>query len=122
GITAQMLTILIRKETVRQLESLDEDDILIRPALGNFGSTNFAEIGAAVEPGAVATAALADRLSQLALDDAAWHAYTARREITREPVYVFDFVRVVDEGPLSERVLESRLRTAPGEPVTARML
>ncbi|HZW58964.1 MAG TPA: patatin-like phospholipase family protein, partial [Woeseiaceae bacterium] len=46
-ITAQMLTVLIRKETRRQLESLDDADVLIRPELGQFGSTNFAEITAA---------------------------------------------------------------------------
>jgi NTE family protein len=122
GITAQMLTILIRKETQRQLESLGENDVLIRPELGNFGSANFAEITRAVEPGATATAALASRLSRYALDEAAWREYQAAHSVRREPVYTFDFVRVVDEGPLSERVLESRLRTRPGQPVTSRML
>jgi len=33
AITEQILTILTRKETVRQIETLHEDDILIRPAL-----------------------------------------------------------------------------------------
>jgi len=122
GITAQMLTILIRKETQRQLESLDDNDILIRPELGNFGSTNFAEITQAVEPGAVATAALADRLSELSLDEGAWREYKAGLEVPREPVYTFDFVRVLDEGPLSAKVLESRLKTEPGKPVTSRDL
>ncbi len=122
GITAQMLTILIRKETRRQLESLGEDDILIRPELGDFGSANFAEIGKAVEPGAVAAAALADRLRRFSVDDAAWRDYQARRHVERQPVYTFDFVRVADEGPLSQRVLKARLRTEPGKPVTSRML
>lgn len=122
AITAQMLTVLIRKETRRQLETLDEDDVLIRPELGDFGSANFAEITQAVEPGAVATAAIAEELSRLSLDERAWREYQAGLEVTREPVHTFDFVRVVDEGPLSERVLKSRLQTEPDEPVTNEML
>jgi NTE family protein len=121
-ITAQMLTILIRKETRRQLESLDEDDILIRPDLGDFGSTNFAEITKAVEPGAVAARDAAGALHRYAVSEAAYRQYQARRTISREQTYVFDFVRVIDEGPLSDRVLESRLRTQPGEEVTDRGL
>ncbi len=121
-ITAQMLTILIRKETRRELDSLDEDDILIRPDLGDFGSTNFAEISKAVEPGAVATANLSGRLSELAISEEAYREYRARRERPRTKIYTFDFVRVVDKGPLSERVLASRLKTKAGEEVTDRGL
>jgi NTE family protein len=121
-ITAQMLTILIRKETRRQLEQLDDDDILIRPDLGDFGSANFAEIGKAITPGAVATTNRAASLREFALDEEGYRQYQTARRMPREQTYVFDFVRVVDEGPLSERVLESRLRTEPGEEVTDRLL
>jgi NTE family protein len=121
-ITAQMLTILIRKETRRQLEGLDEDDTLIRPNLGDFGSTNFAEIGDAVEPGAVATADMAGRLRRYSISEDAYRQYQANRTQPREQAYTPEFVRVVDDGPLSERVLEARLKTEAGEEVTDRLL
>lgn len=121
-ITAQMLTILIRKETRRQLETLDEGDILIRPDLGDFGSANFSEITKAVEPGSVAARDTAAALRRYSVSEAAYREYQAGRTISREQTYVFDFVRVIDEGPLSDRVLESRLRTQPGEEVTDRGL
>jgi NTE family protein len=121
-ITAQMVTILIRKETRRQLESLDADDVLIRPELGDFGSANFAEITEAVQPGAVAARNAAERLGRYALGEDAYRRYQANRTMPREQTYVFDFVRVIDEGPLSERVLKSRLRTEAGEEVTDRGL
>lgn len=121
-ITAQMVTILIRKETRRQLDSLDEDDVLIRPELGDFGSANFAEIAEAVEPGARAARDAAERLRRYSLGEDAYRQYQAERTMSREQTYVFDFVRVIDEGPLSERVLKSRLRTEPGEEVTDRGL
>lgn len=119
-VTAQMLTILIRKETQRQLDALDDDDILIRPELGLFGSTNFAEIREAVEPGAVAAQQQEERLRELSLDDAAWQAHLQARAArqTREPAPpTVDFVRVSGGGPLSERVLQARLATQPGDPL-----
>jgi NTE family protein len=44
AITEQMLTILIRKETRRELSGLRDEDILIRPKLGEYASTNFVDI------------------------------------------------------------------------------
>jgi NTE family protein len=122
-ITAQMLTILIRKETQRQLAELTERDILIRPELGEFGSTNFAGIVEAIEPGAVATANLVDRLQELSLDAESYKAYVASRatHIHRQDIEV-DFVRISDDGPLSERVLQSRLVTQPGDVVSTETL
>jgi NTE family protein len=114
-VTAQMLTILIRKETLRQLESLGDDDFVIRPELGDYGSTNFAEISQTIEPGAAATRLQADRLSKLALDEAAYEIHLAYRQETRRQAPEVDFITVVDDGPLSARVLETRLRSLTGE-------
>jgi hypothetical protein len=50
-----MLTILIRKETRRELSGLRDDDILIRPKLGEYASTNFVDIAETIAPGAEAT-------------------------------------------------------------------
>ncbi|MEX2496925.1 MAG: patatin-like phospholipase family protein [Woeseia sp.] len=122
GITAQVLTILIRKETQRQLAALDEDDVLIRPELGNFGSTNFAGITGAVEPGAEATVEHRAELQTLALNEPDYRRYLASRySLTDRDVQVA-FVRVLDAGPLSARVLESRLETTVGNPIDTRTL
>ncbi|MGH8221523.1 MAG: patatin-like phospholipase family protein, partial [Woeseiaceae bacterium] len=121
-ITAQMLTILIRKETLRQISGLGEDDILVRPDLGNFGSTEFGNITQAIEPGAAAMQLHAARLDELALDEAGYAAHLEARQAALQPVETLDFVRVVDSGPLSSRMLEARLKTDPGEsPDAARL-
>jgi NTE family protein len=113
-ITAQMLTILINKETLRQLADLGSDDFLVRPELGEYGSTNFAEIARTIDPGAEAIAAQADRLQALAMDPAAFSEHlSARRKLLAAPRQI-DFIRVVDDGPLSARVLESRLLSEVG--------
>ncbi len=113
-VTAQMLTILIRKETRRQLEDLSEDDFLIRPELGNFGTTNFAEIAQAVEPGAEAASAQAERLSRLSLNEAEFDAHLAARHKVHAALPAVDFLAVVDDGPLSAGFLEARLKTETG--------
>jgi NTE family protein len=113
-VTAQMLTILIRKESLRQIASLNDDDFINRPELGDYGSTNYAEISQTVEPGAAATRLQADRLAKLALDDAAYEDHLAYRQETRRQAPDVDFITVVDDGPLSARVLETRLHSMTG--------
>ena len=113
-VTAQVLTILIRKETRRQLQDLSEDDFLIRPELGNFGTTNFAEIWQAVEPGADAAVAQAERLSRLSLSEAEFDAHLAARRKVHAPLPAVDFLEVVDDGPLSAEFLEARLKSETG--------
>ena len=114
-ITEQMLTILIRKETRRQLSTLGERDILIRPDLGEYASTNFVEIADTIPRGQIAALGLADRLQEFALDDEQYAAFLENREMPVDTDTVIDFVRVINDGPLSEEVLASRLKTKPGD-------
>jgi len=114
-ITEQMLTILIRKETRRQLADLGEDDILIRPQLGEYGSTDFEHIGEVIAPGRDATAGVADRLASLSVSQAEYDAFLAARKPPTEDTPRIDFVRVIDDGPLSSDVLAARLSTRAGD-------
>ena len=67
AISEQMLTILIHKETKRQIDTLGNDDVLIRPELGTFASSDFGHIADTLEPGAAAARAVSDKLQRLAL-------------------------------------------------------
>lgn len=118
SISAQMLTILIQKETRRQLELLGENDFLIRPELGNFGSTDFAEIVGAIEPGAIATREKESKLSVLSLGEPDYAAHIAARSEPATPKRL-EFVRVRDDGTLSSAVIESRLETRVGDSVSS---
>jgi NTE family protein len=121
-ITEQMLTILIRKETRRQLEGLGADDILIRPDLGEYGSTNFTQIAETIAPGAQAAIAKSSELEALALTEAQYTAHKAARVPRVLDAEVIDFVRVINDGPLSERMLRTKLRTEPGDRIDAATL
>jgi NTE family protein len=121
-ISEQMLTILIRKETLRQIEKLGEDDVLVMPQLGTFGSANFGEILQAIEPGAAATREQEARLSKLAMDDTNYAEWRAQRKGRQSPPERLAFVRVEHDSRLSSRMIESRLGVSAGDPVDADVL
>jgi NTE family protein len=121
-ISEQMLTILMRNEKLRQVELLDEHDILIQPALGIYASTDFANILDTIEPGAVAAREQSGKLAALALDDQAWQAHLARRGIPPEQPSELAFVRVVHDGVLAPEVLESKLTIRAGDPIDHKSL
>ncbi|MDH3585680.1 MAG: patatin-like phospholipase family protein [Gammaproteobacteria bacterium] len=118
-VSEQMLTILIRKETLRQIEKLGEGDVLITPKLGTFGSANFGAIVEAIEPGAKAAREAAPRLASLATDEAGFAAWQREREQREPTAERLAFVRVEHDSRLSARVFESRLGVAAGDPIDA---
>jgi NTE family protein len=122
AITEQMLTILIRKETLRELSGLSDADILIRPALGGYASTNFAQIAEVIEPGRTAAGGEANRLSGLSLPENEYQQFLASRRSIEYVPQLIDFVRVIDESPMSASVLQARLKTEAGDVVDPRKL
>jgi NTE family protein len=117
SISEQMLTVLIRRETLRQIEKLGDDDVLVTPELGTFGSTNFGQIVQAIEPGAQATRAQEARLRALAVDDARYAEWQAQRDAPQPQDRRIAFVRVEHDSQLSSSVLESRLGVSAGDPI-----
>jgi NTE family protein len=116
-ISEQMLTILMRNEKLRQLDQLGDRDILIRPELGTYASTNFTDILDTIEPGREAASARSARLASLALDEPAWQAHLASRGHPGEQAAPLAFVRVVHDGALAPEVLESKLTVKAGDPI-----
>jgi NTE family protein len=122
AISEQMLTILMRKETLRQIDSLGDRDVLIRPDLGIFASTNFGEIVQTIEPGERAARNRLQKLQHLALGDAVYASHRAQQMSQPELPDALSFVRVVHDDKLSSAVLESRLSVMPGDPIDTRVL
>lgn len=121
-VTGQMLTILIRRETRRQLDTLSADDILIRPDLGNYASTNFGQLNELIIPGEEATQQVADQLQHLAVPSEEYEQLLAARHQPPKKPRIASFVNVIDDGPLSARVLEARLKTRVGAPIDPAVL
>ena len=121
-ISEQMLTIMIRKETLRQIDLLSSDDILIRPDLGTYASANFADTAETIEPGSTAALQKSQQLSRYSLTDSRWTEYLASRRLLPATDEKLAFVRVVHDGKLSPQVLESRLTVKPGDAVNTAVL
>jgi NTE family protein len=117
AISEQMLTILIRKETVRQTEMLGDDDILIRPELGTYGSADFANILTTVEPGVRAAASKERKLRELSVDDATYAAWLESRAQPRVEDRKLAFVRIEQDSTIATETFETRLRVQPGDPI-----
>lgn len=122
AITEQMLTILIRKETLRSLSGLGDDDFLIRPEMGQYSSTNFQDIAQTIQPGVAATAAFGGQLARLSISEDEFQHYLSSRRQRINPPAEIDFVRVIDNGLVAGKTLESLIQTSPGDTVNAARL
>jgi NTE family protein len=121
-ISEQMLTILIRKETLRQIERLGDRDVLIRPELGLYASTNFSDILSTIQPGVTAAREQGTKLADISLSQDAWDKHLAARKMPVERASHLAFVRVVHDGKLAPAVLESKLSVAAGDAIDPALL
>jgi NTE family protein len=121
-ISEQMLTILIRKETLRQIERLGDRDVLIRPELGLYASSNFSDILSTIDPGVTAAQEQSTKLEDIGLSQDAWEEHLAERRKPVEPASHLAFVRVVHDGKLAPAVLESKLSVAAGDAIDPALL
>jgi NTE family protein len=116
-ISEQMLTILMRRDTLRQIELLTDNDLLIRPELGTFDSGDFANAPETIGPGKQAALAVSDRLAELALDEQLFARHLAQRGAPAQIGTELAFVRVVSDGGVSSEMLESHVDIEVGDPV-----
>lgn len=120
SISEQVLTILIRNETLRQIERLDEDDVLIRPQLGTFGSTEFSRSAETIEPGVTATREKSSRLQALALSESDYESWLASRTHEQRNADAVAFVTVVDSSGRPMPRLQEQLQVEPGDAIDAK--
>ncbi|HEY6457423.1 MAG TPA: patatin-like phospholipase family protein [Steroidobacteraceae bacterium] len=104
AISNQMLSILIRRDATRQLETLAKSDILISPTMGNLSSFDFGIVPKAMAAGSTAAQQLTDRLRQLALSPDDYARYLADRDAVRRGLPRIDFVKV---NPLSQPYVDA---------------
>lgn len=116
-VSEQVLTILMRKETQRQIETLGKRDVLLRPELGVFASSNFGEATETIEPGRQATISARDKLAGLAVGADEWQRHLASRSAPDYDNETLAFVRVEHDDKLVDGVLEARIDVEVGDPI-----
>jgi NTE family protein len=117
SIVGQVTTILTTRNTELQIATLDGDDLLIRPPLGDLGSGDFSRAAEAVGIGEKAAREAAANLARLSLpqEDFARHLAARRRPAPDPPV--IDFVRVESDHGFTDSIITSRLRVVEGQPL-----
>jgi NTE family protein len=121
-ISEQILTILMRRDTLRQSELLTDDDLLIRPELDTFDSGDFAKTPETIGPGEQAALAVSQRLAEIALDEEQFAQHLAQRGAPAPIDMKLAFVRVTDDSGHSSEMLESHLDIAAGDPIDTTQL
>lgn len=100
---------------------LSSTDILIQPALENFGALQFEKTLAAAEPGRRATQAAAPQLAALALNAEQYDRHLAARalhgQVERDWPSQIGFVDIINRSTINSEAIRSRLAFAVGDPI-----
>jgi NTE family protein len=117
GVTTQMINILTEQNVQRSLDTLSPRDVLITPPLQGISSADFNRAQDIVSLGQIQAEALAIRLQDLRLNDAAYAEWLAARH--RHPAVVrgaLEFVRFEGTQLTHPENRADMLRSQPGEP------
>lgn len=106
-ISNQMLSILIRRGSDAQRRTLQPNDILLTPQLGEASSFDFDIVPRAVALGEEAARAALDRLAALRIGEADYSSYLASRSAIRGGEPQIGEVRVAADSTRYERLLRA---------------
>ncbi len=122
GITAQVMTILIQRNVAAQLETLREGDILIKPELGDAGTTDFTRAPEIMKIGEDTARLMTSRFAELSTSDAEYSAYIKVQRQESKKMPTIDDVKIVNTSDLSDKVLEAQIETKAGEKLDQNIL
>lgn len=122
SVFGQLTTIMTRRNTDEQLESLGGQDVLIRPDLEGQSSADFYNAPVLFELGASGTREHAVELNPLSVSNEAWHAYQSRLASTRHRAGIIARVDISHDRRLGNEFLRERIRQKAGEPLDVEIL
>jgi NTE family protein len=116
-ITLQASAIMIRSRTQEQRALLNDRDFIIDPALGSYGSTDFAHVAHARAVGEEAARVMQPRLAALSLSDADYQQYLASRNPRSSKSQVVAFVRTDAGGQRYQALVSNLMEDVVGKPL-----
>lgn len=121
-IALQVVSVLMRERTERELSTLLPGDVLLRPAIGDFSATAFPQAHEIIPAGEAATLAAAARLGDLSLPPRDYLAWRSARQQPSAPGGEIAFVEVDASRTRTGGLVERRAEALVGEPFdTARL-
>ena len=121
-ITTQVMTIMIQRNTDEQIATLRQEDLLLRPPLGDIGSSDFAKAREAIRIGEGEARRMASRLAEFALPPAEYRSWLASQRRGPLSLPVIAEVNIHNFSPISDDVVREQIRTKPGEPLNLETL
>jgi NTE family protein len=120
SITNQLTSILVQRNTIEQRAGLEADDVLIVPALGTeITSAGFEKATREAIPiGYAAAAQASTALASLAVDEARYQEHRSAVAACVEPPPTVDFVRVENRSRFKDGIVEERISSRPGKPLS----
>jgi len=115
AISAQIMTIMIQRNSQAQIATLREGDILIQPQLGDVGSSDFSRALESIRIGREKAMELQSQLAGLAVPEKDYLAYLSRQRKQPQELPQVDFVEVVNKSELATKVIEAQIKTKPGD-------
>lgn len=111
-ISRQVITILTAKNEAHQASLAD---ILIRPDLAPFRSSQYSLAPQLIELGAQAMEGEKEKLLPLALDEPEYSAYREACRAKLKPARPIDLIRFTGSNRVDGRIVEAQMRTRTGE-------
>lgn len=118
AIVGQLTNILVNTNSVAQIATLTEQDVLITPPLGDeVGSADFGKSETGIRIGFEAADAARTELAALSVSPAEYAAHRADVASRLQPSPTIAFVRVDNNSRFDDSVILSRLSIREGEPL-----
>ncbi|MCK8085091.1 patatin-like phospholipase family protein [Vibrio sp. 1CM8B] len=116
----QLSNYLVQRSTQEQAETLTDDDVFLRPDVGEMETTDFDKMPSAFLAGYEAAKQHTDELSKLSLSNADYQHYIedkqkARRQLKHGDKTVVDRVVINNNTHYSDKLIENRLNLDSGE-------
>ena len=116
----QLSNYLVRRSTQEQAETLTDDDVFLRPDVGQMDTTDFDKMPGAYQAGYDAAREYSSELSKLSLSNADYQKYIehkqqARKQLKHGDQTVVDKVVINNNSHYSDKLIENRLHLDSGK-------
>ncbi len=118
SVVEQMTALMVINNTQVQMDSMADQDIMIRPDLGfEITSRDFSGFEASIPLGYQAAQASHDALASLSMDNEGWADWRRGIQACEAGEPTVHFVRLDNQSRFSDEVLQNMLNTRIGEPL-----
>jgi NTE family protein len=119
-VADQLSNYLVRRSTQQQAETLTEEDVFLKPDVGQMETTEFDKMPGAYEAGYQVAYQFEDKLRGLSMSTAKYQDYVegkqqARRKLKHGDKTVVDEVVINNNSHYSDKLIENRLNLEAGQ-------